>query len=159
MDKLKQLVVSVAVFLGLFVSGQALASKLADQSGSDEPLGSRSIMSPAKIDARTQPAAKVCLQGEDCASAQPAVAAGSEEAKSPEEIYNTTCAACHGTGVAGAPKVGDKAGWTSRIAQGNETMYTHAIKGLNAMPPMGTCATCSEDDIKAVVDYMVSESK
>ena len=159
MVKLKQLLVSVAIFAGLAVSGQALASKLADQSGNDEPLGTRSIMSPAKIDARTQPAAKVCLQGEDCASAQPEVAAVTAEAKSPEEIYNTTCSVCHGAGVAGAPKVGDQAAWAPRIAQGADTLHTHAIKGFNAMPPMGTCASCSEDDIMAVVDYMIEKSK
>ncbi len=159
MDKLKQLVVSVAVFFGLLVSGQALASKLADQSGSDEPLGTRSIMSPTKIDARTEPAAKVCLQGEDCASAQPAVAEVAAAPKSPEEIYNGTCAVCHGAGVAGAPKVGDAAAWKDRIAKGADTLHEHAIKGFNAMPAMGTCASCSEDDIKAVVDYMMSQSK
>lgn len=159
MVKLKQLIVSVVVFAGLAISGQALASKLADQSGNDDPLGTRSIMSPAKIDTRTQPAARVCVEGENCAEAQPEVAAIAAEAKSPEEIYNASCTACHATGVAGAPKVGDAAAWAPRIAQGDETLYTHAIKGLNAMPPMGTCATCSEDDIKAVVDYMVSESK
>ncbi|RLU00839.1 MAG: cytochrome c5 family protein [Ketobacter sp.] len=141
------------------MSGQALASKLVDQSGSDEPIGTRSILSPAKIDARTQPAAKVCLQGEDCGSAAVVADAGAEAKKTPEDLYNTTCAACHGTGAAGAPKTGDAAAWTARIAQGNETLYNHAINGLNMMPPRGTCAACSDDDIKAIVDYMVSKSQ
>ncbi|WP_290578014.1 c-type cytochrome [Ketobacter sp.] len=156
---MKQAIVSLAVFLSLGMSGQALASKLVDQSGSDEPIGTRSILSPAKIDARTQPAAKVCLQGEDCGSAAVVADAGAEAKKTPEDLYNTTCAACHGTGAAGAPKTGDAAAWTARIAQGNETLYNHAINGLNMMPPRGTCAACSDDDIKAIVDYMVSKSQ
>ena len=66
---------------------------------------------------------------------------------------------CHGAGVAGAPKVGDAAAWTDRIAQGIDALYTNAIKGINTMPPMGMCAACSEDDIKLAVDYMVEASQ
>ncbi len=163
MGKMKQAIVSLAVFLSLGMSGQALASKLVDQSGNDEPIGTRSILSPAKIDARTEPAAEVCLKGEDCGGAATAVAAAdadsAEAEKSPEDLYNTSCAACHGTGAAGAPKLGDSAAWADRIAQGKETLYDHAINGLNMMPPRGTCAACSDDDIKAIVDYMVSKSE
>ncbi|MDY6920050.1 MAG: c-type cytochrome [Pseudomonadota bacterium] len=163
MVNVKQLIVSTVIFLGMVSSGQALASKLADQTGIDEPLGTRSILSPAKIDARTQPTAKVCVEGEDCASG--ASAAGSTQVaaadtpKSPEELYNNACTACHATGAAGAPKLGDVAAWEPRIAKGDETLYKHAIEGFNMMPAMGTCAACSEDDIKAIVDYMVAESK
>lgn len=159
MGKMKQAIVSLAVFLSLGMSGQVLASKLVDQSGSDEPIGTRSYNSPAKIDARTQPEAKVCLQGEDCGGAAVAVADAAEAKKTPEDLYNTSCAACHGTGAAGAPKMGDAAAWGPRIAQGNDTLYSHAINGLNMMPPRGTCAACSDDDIKAIVDYMVDNSK
>ena len=158
MSGLRQSIVSIVVFLGVVVSGSAAASKLADQSGSDEPLGTRSIMSPVKIDARTQPAAQVCLEGEDCGSVATVAAAADDTPKTPEEMY-TACSACHAAGVAGAPKLGDKAAWAPRIAQGKETLYSHAIGGLNMMPPMGTCATCSEDDIKAIVDYMVEQSQ
>lgn len=160
MLNMKQLVVSAAILAGLAMSGQALASKLVDQSGSGEPLGVRSIMSPSKIDARTQPAAKVCVQGEDCgAGAATTVASAAEAEKSPEDHYNTSCMACHATGAAGAPKIGDAAAWAPRIAQGNDLLYSHAINGLNMMPPKGTCAACSEDDIKAIVDFMVSKSQ
>jgi cytochrome c5 len=158
MGKIKQLIVSLAVFAGLAVSGQALASKLVDQSGSAEPLGMRSILSPAKVDARTKPDAKVCLQGEECGSAAPVAVAAADAEKTPEEMYNA-CSACHDTGAAGAPKVGDTAAWVPRIAQGNDALYDHAINGLNMMPPRGTCAACSDDDIKAIVDYMVEKSK
>jgi cytochrome c5 len=160
MVNMKQLFVSTAILVGVAMSGPVLASKLADQSGSAEPLGSRSIMSPAKIDERTAPDARVCIQGEDCGGgAAAATVAAAETKKSPEDIYNTSCMACHATGAAGAPKLGDADAWAPRIAQGNDTLYAHAINGLNMMPPKGTCGSCSDDDIKAVVDYMVSQSE
>ena len=160
MLNMKQLVASAVMVVGVALSGQALASKLADQTGSAEPMGTRSIMSPTKIDARTQPSAKVCVQGEECGGAAAApVAAAAAAAKSPEEIYNGSCMACHATGAAGAPKVGDAAAWAPRIAQGADTLHKHAIGGFNMMPPKGTCAACSDDEIMAVVDYMVSKSK
>ncbi len=73
--------------------------------------------------------------------------------------YKTACAACHDTGAAGAPKVGDKAGWKARIATGMDTMVKNAIKGKGAMPPKGGRANLTEAQIKAVVKYMVDESK
>lgn len=167
MVNVKQMFVSAVIFAGVLAAGPVLASKLADQSGNADPVGSRSIMSPAKIDARTAPDAKVCIQGEECgsaaaaapAAATTAAAAPAAAAQSPESIYNASCALCHGMGIAGAPALGDKAAWAPRIAQGDDLLYSHAINGLNAMPPMGTCGSCSQDDIKAVVDYMVSKSQ
>ena len=76
-----------------------------------------------------------------------------------ETIYNTKCMACHMTGAAGAPKLGDKAAWAPRIAAGKEAMIANATKGKNAMPPMGTCMDCSAEDIAALVDYMISKSQ
>ncbi len=111
----------------------------------------------AAIVERIKPVGEVCIQGDaSCASA--AVATGGA-AKSGEEIFNSTCTGCHSTGAAGAPKVGDKAAWTPRIAAGIDKVYDHAINGLNAMPPKGMCTTCSDDEIKATVDYMVKNSK
>jgi len=79
-----------------------------------------------------------------------------------EDTYNKTCMACHGTGAAGAPKIGDKADWGPRVAQGKPTLYDHAIKGFTgqkgAMPPKGGAAQLSDDDVKAAVDYMVSKA-
>ena len=75
-----------------------------------------------------------------------------------EGIYNKTCAVCHAAGVAGAPKLGDKAAWAPRIAQGMDKLYTNSLKGKNAMPPKGTYAG-PDADVKAVVDYMVNKSK
>ena len=82
-----------------------------------------------------------------------------KHAKSGEDIYGKSCIACHGSGAAGAPKLGDIAGWVPRIGQGIDTLYTHAIKGFNGMPAKGLCMDCSDDEIKVAVDYMVSKSQ
>lgn len=76
-----------------------------------------------------------------------------------EKLYKQTCFICHGTGVAGAPKFGDKAAWAPRIEKGEATLVKHAIEGFNTMPPKGGCADCSDDDIKAAVSYMIENAK
>jgi cytochrome c5 len=91
-----------------------------------------------------------------------APATGGNTAKG-EDIYKQTCFACHAAGVAGAPKLGDKAAWGPRIAQGIDTLYTHSIKGFQGkagmMPPKGGNMALSDADVKAAVDYMVAQSK
>jgi cytochrome c5 len=77
--------------------------------------------------------------------------------------YDKACVACHKTGLMGAPKLGDKKDWKSRIAQGNATLHEHALKGFKGkkgiMPPKGGRADIPDADIKAAVDYMVSQGK
>jgi cytochrome c5 len=73
--------------------------------------------------------------------------------------YQQACVACHMTGAAGAPKLEDKAAWAPRIAQGKEVLYTSVLKGKGAMPPKGGQMQLSDDDIKAAVDYMVSQAQ
>lgn len=107
---------------------------------------------------RLKPVGSVCLASDSsCASAGAAMAAGGA-AKSGEEIYNTNCMACHTTGAAGAPKLGDNADWAKRAGQGLETLYTHAIGGYNGMPPKGLCMSCSDDEIKSTVDFILAQS-
>lgn len=78
-------------------------------------------------------------------------------------VFDGTCVACHGSGVAGAPKVGDKAAWKDRIAKGKSTLYQHALKGFQGksgyMPPKGGNAGLADADVEAAVDYMVSKAK
>jgi cytochrome c5 len=74
------------------------------------------------------------------------------------ELYTQTCAVCHTAGVAGAPKIGDKAAWAPRIAQGMDTLVEHAIKGKGAMPPRGG-SSASDADLKTIVGWMVGQSK
>jgi cytochrome c5 len=76
-----------------------------------------------------------------------------------QAVYQKSCQACHVAGVAGAPKLGDKEAWAPRIATGIDAMLATAIKGKGAMPPKGTCMGCSDDDLKAAIEYMVSQSK
>jgi cytochrome c5 len=76
-----------------------------------------------------------------------------------QKVYQQACFACHATGAAGAPKLDDKAAWKDRIAKGNETLYKHAIEGFNAMPAKGGRADLSDDDVKAAVDYIVSQAQ
>lgn len=73
--------------------------------------------------------------------------------------YEKACKACHMTGAANAPKFGDKEAWGPRIAQGNEVLYTSVLKGKGAMPPKGGQMQLPDEDVKAAVDYMVSQSK
>lgn len=74
-------------------------------------------------------------------------------------IYSTSCFACHGTGAAGAPKLGDVAAWAPRIAQGMDVMNDHAIRGFKGMPPKGGAMSLSDEDVKAAIAYMVDSSK
>ena len=96
------------------------------------------------------------VAGGDAAPAPAAPAAAKVDGK---KVYDSACMACHATGAAGAPKVGDTAAWSARIAQGMDTLVKHALGGLNAMPPRGACGNCSDDDIKAAVAYMADNSK
>lgn len=77
------------------------------------------------------------------------------QAEAPEK-YNMFCVACHGTGAAGAPKVGDKAAWEPRLeaAGGIDGLVESTKKGKNAMPPMGLCSDCSDAQLKEIIEFM-----
>ena len=110
-----------------------------------------------EMEARLKPVGDLCMAGDDCAAAP--VAAGPAEPRTGAQVYETKCLSCHGTGAAGAPKYGDAAAWEPRIGKGVETLYTHAISGFNAMPAMGLCMDCSDDEIRAAVDHMLEAVK
>jgi cytochrome c5 len=74
-------------------------------------------------------------------------------------VYDKTCVACHATGVANAPKFGDKAAWAPRVATGKAALLNSVLKGKGAMPPKAGSANLSEDEIKAAIDYMVAAAK
>lgn len=76
-----------------------------------------------------------------------------------KETYEGSCAACHTAGVAGAPKLGDKAAWAPRIATGAAALHASAIKGKGIMPPKGGNAALSDTDVTAAADYMISQAK
>lgn len=87
-----------------------------------------------------------CLAADTTAPARPGRA-----------IYSVSCVACHGYGMRGAPKVSDTAAWAPRLAQGKDQIYRHVIEGMGWMPRRGTCFTCSDDEVKAAVDYMLAQ--
>jgi cytochrome c5 len=76
-----------------------------------------------------------------------------------EAVYNAACMACHTSGAAGAPKLGDKAAWSVRLGQGTSTLYQNALKGFKGMPAKGGCSSCTDSEIKAAVDYLVAKGK
>ncbi|MFN3785290.1 MAG: c-type cytochrome [Thiothrix sp.] len=76
-----------------------------------------------------------------------------------QKTYQAACAACHNSGAAGAPKLGDKAAWASRVGTGLAALYTSALKGKGAMPAKGGNASLADADVKAAVDYMVAQAK
>jgi len=139
----KTLAVVASLVAGVFFTGAVLAeSSLEDE-----------------IRERIKPVGEVCISGEDCGDIAAPVAAAPAGPRSGEDIYKTTCFGCHGTGAAGAPKFGDSAAWSARTSKGLDAVISNAINGINAMPPRGTCASCSDDDIAAAVNYMVDNSK
>ena len=76
-----------------------------------------------------------------------------------EEVYKKACGSCHNSGIAGAPKLGDKEAWAPRISEGMDELYGVAINGKGAMPAKGGRKNLSDDEVKAAVDYMVEKSK
>ena len=113
-----------------------------------------------------------CGQQESAAPAAPTAAAPVAAAPAApaapvnavgNSVFNKTCALCHAAGVAGAPKPGDKADWAPRIAQGDETLYKHALDGFTGekgmMPPRGGGSALSDEEVKAAVDFMVAKSR
>ena len=105
-------------------------------SGADKPIVAESAPAPA--------------------AAAPAAGAAKPDGK---KVFESTCVVCHGTGVAGAPKFGDKAAWAPRIKTGIDTLYQVALTGKGAMPPKGGNKDLPDADVKAAVDYMVAAAK
>jgi cytochrome c5 len=124
----------------------------------------------AAVDERTRPFARVAVAGQDNAALQiaeepsaPAPAVGLPMPKNAEELYNAACSACHAQGIGGAPRIGDKAAWAPRIAQGKDTLYRRAIDGFQGsagvMPPKGGRVDLADDLIRQGVDHMVERSR
>lgn len=78
-----------------------------------------------------------------------------------QTTYMASCFACHSSGAAGAPKVGagNAEAWAPRMEKGIDAVLANAIKGVNAMPPKGLCFNCTDDDLKAIIEYMVASSQ
>jgi cytochrome c5 len=151
------ILIGIAVLL--YVLARIVASNTQDKHVQADPA------TQAAVAERIAPVAKVAIAGEDNSSLEPvqAQAAAPAENLGGEEVFNMACVACHGAGVAGAPKVGDKAAWGSRIAKGDATLRKHAIEGFQGdagfMPAKGGRVDLSDQSIINAVEYMVAGSK
>ncbi len=169
------LVLATAVGLGLAGCGGGTQAPTPEQSKAYDkniaPIGQVTLagQAPAAGSAPAAPPAAAPKPAPKAAAPAPAAkpaaaqaakgAAGGVDLAKGKAIVTKTCFACHGTGAAGAPKIGDKAAWAPRIAQGMDTLFQHATTGLRAMPPKGTCMSCSDADLRSAIAYMVQQSK
>jgi len=103
--------------------------------------------------AQNQPPAAVA------AEPAPATASSSHDLAAGEATYKTACFACHDTGAAGAPRLGDKTAWAPRIASGYDALLNSALHGKNAMPPKGGNAALSDDEVANIVAFMMSKAE
>jgi cytochrome c5 len=151
------ILVGVAIVL-IFVA-RVIASHTQDQI----------VLEDAKVQQATAdrlaPVAKLAVSGADNSALDPPKAQTQAAAADlpGDQVFNTACMACHGAGIAGAPKYGDKGAWAPRIAQGMPTLYKHALEGFQGkagfMPSKGGRADYSDKSITNGVEYMVSGSK
>jgi cytochrome c5 len=109
-----------------------------------------------EIAKRLEPVGKVCVQGKECAGMEVVASTGGGAGKTPDAVIAKHCNACHGSGLLNAPKIGDAAAWKTRADEqgGIDGLLAKAITGVNAMPPKGTCADCSDDELKAAIEKM-----
>lgn len=126
-------------------------------------------VAPAPAPAAAAPAAAATVAAPEPEKSAPVAAAAPAPEKAPagdtaaidpagEQLYKSVCFACHSTGVANAPKFGDKASWAKYEAAGLDAMVQNAIHGIGVMPPRGG-SQASDAEIKAAVQYMVNAAK
>ncbi len=132
----------------------------AEPAAEAKPEAAKPAAAPAPAAVAAANTAAAPVSATPPANAAAPASAATEETIDPagEKLYKSVCFACHAAGVAGAPKVGDKAAWEPLIASGLDTMVQIAIHGKGAMPPKGG-SQASDAEIKAAVQYMVSASK
>ena len=132
------------------------------------PAADPNAMTDEAIATRLRPVGRVEFGAADAAAgskgpaapkSQAAGASASPRKPDGKKVYDTTCMVCHATGVAGAPKFGDKAAWAPHLVHGMDALLQSALKGKGAMPPKGGNPSLSDDDVRAAVEFMVSQSK
>ena len=123
----------------------------------EKPAEGKKADAPAAPEVQAEPATPKEPEAPVVASAVATAGAG-VSLEAGKKIYDLTCFACHKTGVAGAPILGDKKAWAPRISTGPGLLLNSVLKGKGAMPPKGGNMSISDDDVKAAIDYMVNES-
>jgi cytochrome c5 len=158
---------SFSVVLGILIAFTICLFAFARSLGRDYQLAEvrEDPILKQQVAQNTAPFGREAIAGQDNSAlaivpAAPGGAAGSAAAvpTTGEEAFKQVCSACHATGLNGAPKAGDHAAWAPRIAQGKDTLYTHAIAGKGLMPPKGG-TNWPDATIRMAVDYMVALTK
>lgn len=144
---------NITVLIGLLLLAVILGEVVFNQQGDE--MVAEPVDTLEDIAMRLKP---VVSLDEMRSSGNAAAAAGDMANKSPDQLYQSACLACHNTGAAGAPKLGDAAIWKERSAKGLDVLVNSAINGIGAMPPRGG-STLDDDQIRAVVEYILDESK
>lgn len=163
---------AVALIVGIILIAQFAIGAYASRSLKDDPAMSdeavRKRLAPVavvEIDPNAPAAAAAPAPGAKAGAVPVAAVIPPPAAKSAaaggsgKATYDAVCNVCHGAGVAGAPKLGDKAAWASRVKAGKDVLHASALKGKGAMPPKGGNPALSDADVKAAVDYMLAASK
>ena len=88
-----------------------------------------------------------------------AAAAVAAEPRTGKAITEQFCIACHGTGMPGAAKIGDKEAWAAKLEKGKDAVMVNAKSGIGVMPPYGTCMNCSDDELWSAIQYMANFEK
>jgi len=141
----QQLIVVVLLSFAIPIIGIVLLVQLVLSAPGADP----NAMTPEAVAARIQPVGRVEFA---------AGGGGAAGARSGEEVVKSVCATCHQTGVANAPKIGDKAAWAPRIKEGFNELVKDALKGKGAMPPKGGNPSLSDDEVARAVAFMANQS-
>lgn len=148
----------IMVAFGLYFGARTISARTQEAQALEDPMLQKTV------EERLKPVGQVAISGQDNSALEEKVAVPvAMRELSGEQVYSSTCVACHGSGLAGAPKFGDKALWAPRIAQGIDTLHKHALEGYTGatgtMPVKGGLTDVTDKSILAAVDYMVSKSK
>jgi len=106
----------------------------------------------SEIRERIAPVGKLCRAGDECGAATATAPSGPRDGKA---VYDGFCFVCHSSGVGGAPIFADSEAWAPRIDKGMDALWETMQNGLGAMPAKGTCVNCSDEELRASLDYMV----
>ena len=144
---------SIVIFLILFLLVKVILSTMLDMGNSAVAAES---MAAEDVAERIKPVAQVYVGEAPVIEAAPAVEASSGGGA---QVVTQVCALCHSTGMMSSPKLGSADDWAPRIEKGIDVLYESAINGFNMMPARGGRPDLSDDDVKAAVDYMLSQAK